>query len=180
MQVTKAQSIHDRHGSCAHRDDVADNSSHTGGGTLEGFDEAGVIMTLNFEGDSPTFTDVDNPGVFSHSHQQVFRHRRGDFLPKLAQVDFRRLVGAVLAPHDRIHGELAGGGPAPQYFFNQGVLIIFEPQGLVGLVFVGRRCCLCNTVDNHALPHSVGGPTLSNRVIVAAMPTTISTKNPTG
>src|ERR1043166_1880249 len=48
----------------AHGEDVAYDSAHAGGGALERFDGAGMIVGLDLEGDSESVADVDDAGVF--------------------------------------------------------------------------------------------------------------------
>src|SRR5262249_44813883 len=54
------------------------------------------------------------------------------------QVHLARLVRAVLAPHDRVHGELGLGGPAAEDLADPLVLVVGEPQLREGLGSVRR------------------------------------------
>src|SRR4028118_1344548 len=47
---------------------------------------------------------------------------------KLPQVPGGALVGAVLAPQDRVHGQLGGGGPATEDVADAGVLVAPQPR----------------------------------------------------
>ena len=134
---TKAKLVHHGNGTCTHRDDVTDDSTHTGGSTLEGLDVAGVVVALHLKGDSPALADIDNTGILAHADHQLFFHLLADLLAKLTKVNLRRLVGAVLTPHHRIHRQLTGGGAATEDFTNLGVLVILEAKGAVGLNLVG-------------------------------------------
>ena len=137
IECSKTQSVHDRDRPGSHRNNVADDTPNARCGTLERFDEARVVVAFNLERDSPSLADIHHTGVLAHSHHQVLAHVLGDLLPKLAQVDLGRLVGAVLAPHNRIHGELTGSGPASEQGADLLVLILFETQGLIGLILLG-------------------------------------------
>src|SRR5690606_20290186 len=57
----------------------------------------------------------------------------GRFLPELAEVDFGTLVGAVLAPHDRVDGQLGGGGTAAEDLPDPRVLLVLHTEFGVGL-----------------------------------------------
>ena len=146
---SKAQSVHHRHRPCAHGNNVANNSAHTGGCALEGLDEAGVIVAFNLEGNCPAFADVNNPSVFSHAHHQVFAHGVVDLLTKLSKVDLRGLIRAVLAPHHRIHGELAGGGPAAQQRLDLLVFVGPKAKRFIGLFALWGRFCVRDAIEGH-------------------------------
>ena len=103
IQRSKAQGIHDRDGPGPHGNNVANDSAHPGCGSLKRFDEAWVVVAFDLEGDCPAFSDIDNSSVFSHADHEVGAHIVGDFLAELAKVNFGGLIGAVLAPHHRIH-----------------------------------------------------------------------------
>ena len=95
----EAKGIHDRYWPGSHRNDVANNASHPGCRPLKGLNEARVVMAFDLEGDRPALTHVDDARVFSHSDHEVGAHLVGDFLAKLAQVNFGGFVGAMLTPH---------------------------------------------------------------------------------
>ena len=134
---TEAQLIHHGHGAGAHRDDVAHDSAHTGGGTLVGFDVAGVVVGLDLEGHGPAVADVDDAGVLTDAHEQVLLHVLGDLVTELRQVDLGRLVGAVLGPHDRVHRQLRRGGATSQDLADLRVFVGLQPEVGVGLIHVG-------------------------------------------
>ncbi len=112
VEIPKAQGVHHGNWPCAHRNNVANNATNTGSSALEGFDEAGVVVTFNLEGHRPPFTNIDYTRVFSHAHHQVFGHGVVHFFTELTQVNLGGLVGAVLAPHHRVHRQFTRGGPA--------------------------------------------------------------------
>ena len=77
-------------------ENIAQDTAHAGGGALEGFDCAGMVVGLDFEGDGEAVADVDDPGVFlaSTDEDAIRLGREG------AQQRLGVLVGAMLAPHD--------------------------------------------------------------------------------
>ena len=101
---TEAEWIHDRERAGAHREDVADDAADAGRGALIGLDIGRMIMALDLEGDGPAVADVDDAGVLADADEQHIGLRL--LLAELGEVHLARLVGAVLAPHHRIHGEL--------------------------------------------------------------------------
>ena len=136
----EAQLVHDGHGTRSHGDDVAHDAAHAGGRPLVGLNEAGVVVGLDLVGHGPAVTNVHHAGVLAHAHQQVLLHLGRDLGTELLQVDLGALVGAVLGPHDRVHGELGVGGTAPQQLLDGGVLLVLEAELAVGHLLVrGRR-----------------------------------------
>src|SRR5664280_197966 len=91
---TKAQRIHDGDGTRAHGEDVAQNAAHAGCSPLKRLDERRMVVRLDFEGAGPAIAYVDDAGVLSRTLYHATAVR-GQAL----QVNARRLVGAVLAPH---------------------------------------------------------------------------------
>ena len=68
-------------------------------------------MRLDLEGDRVALADVHHARVLADAGQQRGAGRR--LLGELAQVPPGGLVGAVLAPHDRVDGQLASVGRRP-------------------------------------------------------------------
>jgi len=145
----EAEGIHDRDRPCAHRDDVAHDAAHARRGALERLDVARVVVALDLEGDGPALADVDDAGVLTHAHHEVLAHLVADLLAELAQVHLARLVRAVLAPHDRVHGELAARGATAEQGLDRLVLVSFQPQRLERLHPVGCRAAF-STVSGTA------------------------------
>src|SRR6478735_3732154 len=75
--------------------------------------------------------DIDHAGVLPDADEQ--RVARGCLFGDLAQVHLRRLVGAMLAPHDRIHGQFGCGRPAAENRANAAVLVLLQPKLVVRL-----------------------------------------------
>src|SRR5690606_4083065 len=120
---TEAELVHDGDRPGIHGDDVADDAAHAGRGALIRLDEARVVVRLDLEGHGPSLTDVDDAGVLPDPDQEMPAHLVGGLVAELAQMAFGGLVGAVLGPHHRVHGELGRGGPAPEDFDDAGVLV---------------------------------------------------------
>src|ERR1700761_5312973 len=107
------QRVHDRHRPGPHGQDVADDAADPGGRALMGLHVGRVVVGLDLERDRVTVADVDHPGVGPDPGQHG--GAGGGLLAELAQVHLGRLVGAVLAPHHRVQGQLGvGGTPAEQ------------------------------------------------------------------
>ena len=134
----EAQRVHDGDRARAHRDDVAHDAADAGRGALERLDVARVVVRLDLERDRPALADVEHAGVLAHAHHQVLLHLGRDLLAELAQVDLRRLVGAVLAPHDRVHRELGARGAAAEDVADALVLVGLEAERGVRLLLLGR------------------------------------------
>ena len=136
--VTEAQLVHDGDGARTHRDDVADDPADAGRGALEGLDVARVVVRLDLERDGPALADVDDAGVLAHADHEALFHLVADLLAEAAQVDLRRLVRAMLRPHDGVHRELARRRAAPEDRLDLLVLVGLEAQRRVRLLLVGR------------------------------------------
>src|ERR1700730_4802967 len=59
----------------AHGEDVAQNSAHAGGGALKRFDEARMIVRLDFESAGPSVADVDDAGILARPLQHPLAAR---------------------------------------------------------------------------------------------------------
>ena len=99
----KPQRVHHRHRPRAHGENVAQNSADARGRSLKWFDKRRMIVRLDFERAGPAVADVNDAGILARPlHHQLAA--RGQTL----QVNARRFIGAVLAPH---HAEDAKFGP---------------------------------------------------------------------
>ena len=134
--AAEAERVHDGDRARAHRQDVADDAADPGGRALVGLDVAGVVVRLDLEGDRVAVAHVDDAGVLADADQQRVALRQ---VAELAQVHLRALVGAVLAPHDAVHGQLGGGGPAAEDVADAQVLVGLQPELGPGLLVV-REC----------------------------------------
>src|SRR5208282_4019714 len=97
--------IHHRNRPCSHSEDIAQNSANAGSRSLKWFDKRRVIVRFDFERAGPTLANVNDAGIFTRPlyHQLA---ARGQTL----QVNARRLIGAVLAPHHAEDAEFGGRG----------------------------------------------------------------------
>ena len=130
----EAQLVHDGDRAGTHRDDVANDAAHARRGTLKGLDEGGVVVRLDLEGHRPALADIHDTGVLAHAHHEICAHLLGGLLTELAQVFLRALVGAVLAPHHRVHRELTARGPAAEDLADAQVFALREAECRVGLL----------------------------------------------
>ena len=104
-------------------------------------------MGFNLEGDGPAVAQVGDSGVFTDPHQHVLFHFLRNLFAELAQVVLGGLVGAVLAPHDGVHGQFGGGGAAPQNFHDVVELVLFQAQRGPRELHLGGGGSVFNRVD---------------------------------
>src|SRR3984957_14931497 len=103
----EAQRVHYCYRPCAHGEDVAQDSAHARGRSLERLNEAGMIVRFDFERAGPAVADVDDAGVLPRSlHHQLAAGGQA------LQVHARRFVGTVLAPHHAEDAEFGQRGLA--------------------------------------------------------------------
>ena len=144
--AAEAQRVHDGDRAGAHGEDVADDAADPGGRALVRLDVARVVVRLDLEGHRVAVADIDDAGVLADADQQGLAVRE---VAELLEVDLGALVGAVLAPHHGVHGQLGGGGPAAEDVADPQVLVGLQAQFGEGLLVV--RCLLgpLDGVDNH-------------------------------
>ena len=147
---TEAQLVHDRDGPGAHRHDVADDAADAGGRALIRLDIGRVVVGFHLEGDRPAVADVDDAGVLADAGQHRGPHRLGGGFAEVAQVHLGRLVGAVLAPHHRIHRQLGVGGAAAEDLADPLVLVVLEAEFAERLRLVGGGGGVVDGVDRVA------------------------------
>ena len=128
VERAEAQRVHHGDRTSAHREDVADDAADSGRGALIGLDVRRVVVRLDLERDGVPVTDVDDAGVLADADHQVLAHLVGDVVAELAQMHLARLVGAVLAPHHRVHRQLRRRRPAAEDLVQLGVLVGLEPE----------------------------------------------------
>ena len=143
----EAQGVHHRDRTSPHRQDVAHDAADAGGGALVRLDVRRVVVRLDLEGDRQTVTDIDDSGVLAHADEQDVLGLGGHLLAELAQVHLARLVRAVLAPHHRVHRQLAAGGAALQMLADALVLVGLQTQVGERLLDVRRRLGVLDGVD---------------------------------
>ena len=101
VELAEAQRVEHRDRPRADGEHVAQDAADAGGGALERLHRAGVVVRLDLEGDRQAVAHRDRAGVLARAHQQV-RALGGQAAEQLLRV----LVGAVLGPHQREHGQL--------------------------------------------------------------------------
>ena len=124
----ETQRIHHSNRACTHGNNVTHNTAHTGRSTLVGLHVRGVVVGLNLEGNSPAVTNIGHTGVLTDTDHQVLLHLIGDLCTELLQMNLRRLVGAVLGPHDRVHCQLSRGRTATKNLLNVLELVLLQAQ----------------------------------------------------
>ena len=143
----ETQRIHHRNRAGTHRNNVTHNTTHTGSGTLVGLHVRGMVVGLNLEGHGPAVTNVGHTGVLTDTDHQVLLHLFGDLRTELLQMNLRRLVGAVLGPHDRVHGQLSRGGAAAQNLLDILELVLLQAQLGPGEFGVRGSCRMLDGVE---------------------------------
>ncbi|CDZ90877.1 hypothetical protein RHRU231_760036 [Rhodococcus ruber] len=133
VRGAEAQLVHDRDRTGTHRHDVADDAADTGRGTLVRLDVGRMVVGLDLEGDRPAVADVDDAGVLTDAREHRGPHLVGGGLPEVPQVHLGGLVGAVLGPHHRVHGQLGIRGTTAQDLPDAGVLVVLQSQLTEGL-----------------------------------------------
>ena len=117
------QGIHEGDGPCTHGEDVAEDPPDPGGRPLVGLDRRRVVVRLDADGGGDAVADVDHAGVLARAHEHPRRLGR-----KPPEVDATALVGTVLRPHHRVHGQLQRvGGPAEDSL-DGGGLVVGQPE----------------------------------------------------
>ena len=101
VERAEPERIHQRDGTSADGEDIAQDAADAGGRALIGLDGRRVVVALDAEGGGDAVADVDHPGALAGADQHV--RCLGGQTP---QVEARRLVRAVLGPHHRVHGQL--------------------------------------------------------------------------
>ena len=100
-RLPEAQRVEHRDRAGAEGEDVAQDPPHSRGRALEGLDRAGVVMGLDLEGAHEPAGEVHGAGVLAGPEGHVLA-----LGGKRAEQQLGVLVGAVLAPHQRVHGQL--------------------------------------------------------------------------
>ena len=126
VERAEAQRVEHRDGPGAHREDVAQDAADTGGRALVRLDGARVVVALDAQRDGDAVAAVDHARVFARSADDPRCFGR-----QTAEVHLARLVGAVLAPHHRIHGQLEAIRLAPEDLRDRLQLVVGQPQGPV-------------------------------------------------
>jgi len=103
LNRSKAQRVHYRDRPRSHGENIAQNSADASGRSLKRFYKRRVIVRLDLESARPTIADINDASIFPWPlHNQLAA------CGQTFQVNARRLIGAVLAPH---HAENSEFGP---------------------------------------------------------------------
>ena len=121
--LSEAQRVEHRDRAGAEGEDVAQDPAHSGGRSLEGLDRAGVVVGLDLEGAHEPAGEVHGAGVLAGPEGHVLA-----LGGERAEQQLGVLVGAVLAPHQRVHGQLDLVGRAALLLAHQLVLACGEPE----------------------------------------------------
>ena len=166
VERPEAQRVHHRDRAGAHREDVADDAADAGRRALVGLDVRRVVVRLDLERHGVAVADVDDAGVLADADHQVLAHLVGDLLAELLEVHLGGLVGAVLAPHHRVHRQLgADVGPAAEDLADLGVLVGLEAEVGPGLLVVGVAGGRLDGVEVRTLLGQRGGLRVARGVI---------------
>ena len=161
----EAQLVHHRDRPGTHGHDVPHDPTYAGGRTLIRLHIGGVVVRLHFEGDRPAVADVDHPGVLSDPGEHPGPHLFGGGFTEVLQVHLRGLVGAVLAPHHRVHGQFGVGGAAAEDLADALILVILEAEFPERLGMLGGGGGLLDGVDGgHDGESSEGSLRLQERL----------------
>ena len=120
----EAERIHRGNRAGPHGEDIAQNAADPGGGTLIGFDVAGVVVAFHLEDHRLTVADINHTGVFAGATDHLWPGGRQG-----AEPFFRGFIGAMLVPHrgkDAKLGERRHPADDPE---QAGVFIGFHPVG---------------------------------------------------
>ena len=131
VERAEAQRVHHRDRTGSHREHVADDPADARRRALIGLDRRRMIVALDADGDRQPVAHVEDPGALAGPDQDPGRLGR-----EAAEMALRRLVGAVLGPHDGVHGELELGRRPPQQGDDVGQLGVGETEPAVQ---VGRE-----------------------------------------
>ena len=101
LEGTDPEGVHQCDRACPHGEDVTQDAPDAGGRPLVGLDGRRVVVALDPDGHGDAVAHVDHARVLTGAHQHV-----GRLGGEPSQVGAGRLVGAVLRPHDPVHGEL--------------------------------------------------------------------------
>ncbi len=82
-----------------------------------------VVVTLDTQCDGDAITDIDDAGILAGPHQNLWRLGREPL-----QVNPRGLVGAVLGPHHRVHGQFEMVGVPSEDPLDVVELTVGEPK----------------------------------------------------
>jgi len=134
VQRPEPERVHQGDRPSTHGEDVPQDAAHPRGGALVGLDGRGVVVRLDPDGGGNPVAHIHDAGVLTGTHQNP-RCLGG----KAPEVDPAALVGTVLGPHDRVHGELQGVGRPTQDLLDPIGLRVSQAEGAVQGLAHGRE-----------------------------------------
>ena len=132
FQGTEAKGVGQQDRSRSHCENIPNDSTHPGRGSLERLDGAGMIVRLDLEGNPPSFAHVDHPRILFPSLDE---HLSDGVLVGLlrrekAQQTTGILIGAVLRPHDGKNPQFSQVGHTAEN--PEHVLVLLRKQTVLG------------------------------------------------
>jgi len=118
-----------------------------------------VVVGLDLERDGVALADVEDTGVLTDPGEHLADRRLLHDLAELLEVHLGRLVGAVLAPHHRVHRQLRRGRTTPEDLADAEVLVLLQTELGPGLLAVGVGRGGRDGVETHTRRPSCGGNT---------------------
>ena len=131
------EGIHDGQRPRPHGEDVAQDAPDPGRRALVGLDGGGMVVALDADGHRDAVAGVDHARVLSRTDQDP-----GALGGQAAQVQAGRLVGAVLAPHHGVEGELEVVGRPPEDLGHGLELVVGQAERPVQGLLVGGGGCV--------------------------------------
>ena len=118
---TESKRVGIGHGTCAHGENVAQDSAHARRGTLIGFDIAGVVVALHLEDGCLPVADIDHARILAGTTDDPGRLGR-----QLFEMETRAFVAAMFRPHYGEYAELDQIGLTPQRTEDTLVLLLAQ------------------------------------------------------
>ena len=133
---SEEERVHDGERPGPHGEDVAQDAAHPRGRALVGLDRRGVVVALDPDGHGDAVPGVDHPGVLARADEDA-----GPLGGQPPKMEPRRLVGAVLAPHHGVEGQLEVVGRAAQDLGHGLVLVVGQAERPVQVLAAPRPWC---------------------------------------
>ena len=101
IDAAETKRIEGRDRARTHGEDIAQDATDAGGGTLVGLDKGWMIVAFHFESHGEPATDIDDAGIFTRPLQHVRTFGR-----EILKIIARAFVTTVLRPHHRENAQL--------------------------------------------------------------------------
>jgi hypothetical protein len=118
LDRSKSQRIENGDRPRSHGENIAQYSAHARGRALKRFNEAWMVVRLDFEDSDQAIADVGDARIFARPLDHVRTARR-----ELFQVHARGFIGAVLAPHHAENSEFGKVRVAPEDFLRARIFV---------------------------------------------------------